>query len=52
MEQESAFLAALGGTNGYAWEQGRVESGTVITAGQLFYALPDGSTGVINLVSP
>lgn len=52
MEQEAAFLAALGGTNGYLWEQGPGAGGTVVTAGQLFYTLADGTNGTINLVSP
>ncbi len=48
MEQEAAFLAALQGTTGYRWTQ----SANVITSGQLTYTLADGTSGVINLVTP
>jgi len=48
MEQEAAFLAALQGTTGYRWTQ----TANAITSGQLTYALADGTSGVINLVTP
>jgi heat shock protein HslJ len=50
MEQEAAFLAALQGTNGYRWTQPAVNN--AITSGQLTYTLADGTSGVINLVTP
>ena len=50
MEQEIAFLAALQGTNGYRWTQPAVNN--AITSGQLTYTLADGTSGVINLVTP
>lgn len=52
MNQEAAFLAALGGTTAYQWEQQRVDNTTVFTAGQLFYTLADGTSGVINMITP
>jgi heat shock protein HslJ len=52
MEQEAAFLAALQGTTGYRWTQQTVNNAPVITSGQLTYTLADGSSGVINLVTP
>ena len=52
MEQEAAFLAALQGTNGYRWTQQTVNNANVITSGQLTYTLADGTSGVINLVTP
>jgi heat shock protein HslJ len=48
MEQEAAFLAALQGTTGYRWTQ----TANAITSGQLTYTLADGTSGVINLVTP
>lgn len=51
MEQEQAYLAALAGTTGFEWARQIVDGSTVITAGQLFYTLGDGTTGVINLVA-
>lgn len=51
MEQEAAFLAALQGATGYRWTQEHV-NGTLVTTGQLFYTLPDGTSGVINLAHP
>ena len=48
MEQEAAFQAALQGTNGYRWTQ----TANGITSGQLTYTLADGTSGVINLVTP
>lgn len=48
MEQEAAFLAALQGTTGYRWTQ----NANAITSGQLTYTLADGTSGVINLVTP
>lgn len=52
MEQETAFLAALQGVNGYRWTQQVVNGANVIASGQLNYTLADGTTGVINLVTP
>ena len=52
MEQEAAFLAALQGTTGYRWTQQTVNNANVITSGQLTYTLADGTSGVINLVTP
>ena len=52
MEQEAAFLAALQGTTGYRWTQQTVNNANVITSGQLAYTLADGTSGVINLVTP
>ena len=51
MEQEQAYLAALGSVTGYQWQQGVVNDVTVVTNGQIFYNLPDGSAGVMNFVS-
>jgi heat shock protein HslJ len=51
MEQEQSYLAALDATNGYQWNNGLVNETTVVTAGQLSYLLPDGTSGVINLVA-
>lgn len=52
MDQETAYLTALAGTNGYRWEQSRTAAGSLVTTGTLSYALGDGTTGIINLVSP
>ena len=52
MEQEAAFQAALQGTNGYRWTQQVVNNANTITSGQLTYTLADGTSGVINLVTP
>jgi len=52
MQQEKAFLAALEGTAGYQWGSELVNGTTVVTAGQLFYTLADGTNGVINLLVP
>ena len=49
MEQEAAYLAALAGATGFQWS---VQPNSFITNGQITYALPDGTTGMINLVSP
>jgi hypothetical protein len=49
MEQEAAFLAALSGATAFEWA---VAPGTFITNGTINYALEDGTTGVITLVSP
>ncbi len=49
MAQEAAFLAALQGTNGYRWTR---DANSVITTGQLTYTLEDGTSGVINFVTP
>lgn len=51
MEQEQAYLAGLATVGGYQWEQNLVGSSTVVTQGQLFYTLPDGSAGVMNFIS-
>jgi heat shock protein HslJ len=51
MEQEQAYLAALEATNGFLWQSGLVGGTTVITAGQLFYLLPDGTEGIINYIA-
>ena len=45
MEQETAYLTALGATSGFLWEQ---DENTLVTAGQVFYTLPDGTSGVLN----
>jgi heat shock protein HslJ len=50
MEQEQAYLAALEGTDGYLWISEPAD-GNAITAGQIFYTLADGTTGVINYVA-
>jgi heat shock protein HslJ len=52
MEQETAFLAALQGVNGFEWVSQTFEDGrVVVTSGQLFYTLTDGTEGVMNLVA-
>ena len=51
MEQEQAYLAALGSVTGYQWEQGVVNDVTVATNILVTYNLPDGSPGVMNFVS-
>lgn len=51
MEQEQAYLAALETVGGYQWEESLVGSSTVVTQGQLLYALPDGGIGVMNFVA-
>ena len=51
MEQEQAYLAGLESIAGYQWEQNLVGSSTLVTQGQLFYTLPDGSAGVMNFVA-
>ncbi len=51
MEQEQAYLAGLETVGGYQWEQNLVGSSLVVTQGQLFYTLPDGSAGVMNFIS-
>jgi heat shock protein HslJ len=51
MEQEAAYLAALGGTSGYLWEEGLVDNIALVTAGQVFYILTDGTSGVLNYVT-
>lgn len=48
MEQETAYLSALGATSGFQWEQ---DENTLVTAGQVFYTLPDGTSGVLNYAS-
>ena len=49
MEQETAFLAALQGTNGFEYELG---SSPTVTAAKLFYRLLDGTNGIMNFVAP
>ena len=49
MEQETAFLAALQGTNGFEYEQG---GSSAVVAAILTYALLDGTNGVMNFVAP
>ncbi len=51
MEQEAAYLAALGGTSGYRWEEGLVDNISRVTAGQVFYVLADGTSGVLNYLT-
>ncbi len=51
MEQETAYLAALAGTAGYLWEEQLVNGTTLVTAGQVFYTLEDGTKGVLNFVT-
>lgn len=51
MAQEQAYLAGLGALTGYLWEQTLVGTSTLVTEGQLFYTLPDGTPGVMNLVA-
>ncbi len=51
MEQESAYLAALGGTSGYLWEEGLVNGISLVTAGQVIYILADGTSGVLNYIT-
>jgi heat shock protein HslJ len=52
MEQEQAYLTALEGTTGYRWQSQPLNGTTVITAGQLFYTLSDGTEGVLNFIAP
>ncbi len=49
MAQEAAYLAALEGATSFQW---MVQPNSFITQGQVNYVLADGSTGVINFVSP
>ena len=51
MDQESAYLAALGAITGYQWTDQLIGSDTVVTAGQIFYTMPDGAAGVLNFAS-
>ncbi|GIK58477.1 MAG: META domain-containing protein [Chloroflexi bacterium] len=51
MAQEQAYLAGLGALTGYLWEQTLVGTSTLVTEGQLFYTLPDGTPGVMNFVA-
>ncbi len=51
MEQEQAYLTALEATDGFRWTS-QAANATVITAGQLFYTLADGTRGTINYVVP
>ena len=52
MQQEQAYLAALESLTGYQWGSELVNNTSVVTAGQLFYTLADGTSGVINLLVP
>ncbi|MBK7919953.1 MAG: META domain-containing protein [Chloroflexi bacterium] len=52
MQQEHAYLAALESLTGYQWGSELVNNTSVVTAGQLFYTLADGTSGVINLLVP
>jgi len=49
MEQEAAFLAALAHATSYQWE---AAPNTTTVYGVVNYTLADGTSGVINLVSP
>ena len=49
MAQEAAYLTALEGATSFQW---MVQPNSFITQGQVNYVLADGSTGVINFVSP
>lgn len=51
MEQEQAYLVALEATDGFLWTSQVVDNTTVITAGQVFYTLEDGTSGVLNYVA-
>lgn len=51
MEQEAAYLAALETVNGYEWRSEAINGVEVVTEGQLFYALPGGSKGVMNFTA-
>jgi heat shock protein HslJ len=51
MEQEQAYLTALEATDGFLWASQLVNNTTVITAGQLFYTLEDGTSGVLNYIA-
>ena len=52
MQQEQAYLAALESLTGYQWASDLADNTSVVTAGQLFYTLDDGTNGVINLLVP
>jgi heat shock protein HslJ len=51
MEQEQAYLTALEATGGFQWEQTRRNDGALVTEGQLFYPLPDGTVGALNFTT-
>lgn len=51
MEQEQAYLVGLQAITGYQWEQTLVGSSSIVTQGQIFYTLPDGTSGVMNFAS-
>jgi len=51
MDQENAYLAALGAITGYEWAEELVGSDTVVTSGRIFYTMPDGAAGVLNYTS-
>ncbi len=50
MEQETAYLTALGTTGGYEWQE-TLTNGILVTEGKLFYELPGGAIGVLNLTT-
>lgn len=52
MQQEQAYLTALESLTGYQWGSELVDGARVVTTGQLFYSLEDGTNGVINLFVP
>jgi hypothetical protein len=41
----------LEATSGYQWQQELVNDVFLVTMGQIFYTLSDGTTGVMNFVS-
>jgi heat shock protein HslJ len=49
MEQEAAFLAALGSATAFQWS---ADANTNTITGTINYTLSDGTNGVINLVAP
>lgn len=51
MDQENAYLAALGAITGYQWTEQLIGSDTVVTSGEIFYTMPDGAAGVLNYTS-
>lgn len=51
MEQEQIYLTALETVNGYVWEESRQEDGTLVTVGNLYLLLPDGSEGVLSMTT-
>ncbi len=51
MDQETAYLAALVGVNGYEWTSEIVNGVERIVSGRLLYTLADGTSGVMNFVA-